>query len=94
MIHAKQFDLFCIQRLFILDSQALKTGFASTKQIVPDAIEVMPGIIPSVISEISVDVHQPVIAGGLVKTKEEVINALKSGAIAVSTSEKSLWFIE
>jgi len=94
LIHAKQFDLFCIQRLFILDSQALKTGFASTKQIVPDAIEVMPGIIPSVISEISVDVHQPVIAGGLVKTKEEVINALKSGAIAVSTSEKSLWFIE
>lgn len=50
----------------------------------------MPGIIPSVISEISVDVHQPVIAGGLVKTKEEVINALKSGAIAVSTSEKSV----
>jgi glycerol uptake operon antiterminator len=29
-----------------------------------------------------------------VRTKEEVINAIKAGAIAVSTSEKSLWFIE
>ncbi|MCP2239423.1 glycerol-3-phosphate responsive antiterminator [Thermoanaerobacterium thermosaccharolyticum] len=30
----------------------------------------------------------------MVKTKEDVINALSSGAVAVSTSEKSLWFID
>lgn len=94
LMYAKQFGAFCIQRLFLLDSQALKTGLNSTKQIEPDAIEIMPGIIPSMIGEIKKDVYHPVIAGGLVKTKEEVINALKAGAIAVSTSEKSLWFLE
>ncbi|MGB9679263.1 MAG: glycerol-3-phosphate responsive antiterminator [Thermoanaerobacteraceae bacterium] len=94
ILHAKQFGLFGIQRLFLLDSQALNTGLSTTKQMGPDAIEIMPGIIPSMIKEISADVHQPVIAGGLVKTKEEVINAIKSGAVAVSTSKKELWFIE
>lgn len=94
LTYAKQYGVFSIQRLFLLDSQALKTGLNSTKQIEPDAIEIMPGIIPSMINEIMKDIHHPVIAGGLVKTKDEVINALKAGAIAVSTSEKSLWFIE
>lgn len=94
LMHAKQLGIFSIQRLFLLDSQALKTGLNSTKQIEPDAIEVMPGIIPPMIGEITKDVRQLVIAGGLVKAKEEVINALKAGAVAVSTSEKNLWFIE
>ncbi|KHO63138.1 antiterminator [Thermoanaerobacter sp. YS13] len=94
LIHAKQFGFFCIQRLFILDSQALKTGLSSAKQIEADSIEILPGIMPLVIKEISFELRQPVIAGGLVKTKDEVINALKAGAIAVSTSEKNLWFIE
>jgi glycerol uptake operon antiterminator len=94
LIHTKQFNFFSIQRLFLLDSQALKTGLTTAKQIEPDSIEILPGIMPSVIKEISLEVRKPLIAGGLVRTKEEVINALKSGAIAVSTSEKSLWFIE
>ncbi|ERM92052.1 glycerol-3-phosphate responsive antiterminator [Caldanaerobacter subterraneus] len=92
--HAKDFGLFSIQRLFMLDSQALKTGLSSAKQIRPDAVEILPGIMPSIIKEVANDVLMPVIAGGLVRTKEEVINAIKAGAIAVSTSEKSLWFIE
>lgn len=94
LVHAKQFSLFCVQRLFILDSQALKTGLATVAQIDPDAIEILPGLIAPIVKEISQEVQKPVIAGGLVKTKEQVINALRSGATAVSTSEKNLWFIE
>ncbi len=95
LTYAKQIGFFVVQRFFLLDSQALKTGLTSAKQIQPDMVEIMPGIVvPSVITEIVTDINLPVIAGGLVKKKEEVINALKSGAIAISTSEKDLWFIE
>ena len=35
----------------------------------------------------------PIIAGGLVESKEDVMEVLKNGGIAVSTSKESLWDI-
>jgi glycerol uptake operon antiterminator len=36
-------------------------------------------------------VATPLIAGGLIETEEEVKKALASGAVAISTTRKSLW---
>lgn len=36
----------------------------------------------------------PVIAGGLIRTKSEVKEVLKSGALGISTSRKELWNLE
>ncbi len=94
LTYAKELGMPCIERIFLLDTQALKTGLNSIKQIEPTAIEVMPGVAHNVTRELATEVYHPIIAGGLVKTKEDVINALASGAVAVSTSEKSLWFID
>ncbi|MFU0781811.1 MAG: Glycerol-3-phosphate responsive antiterminator (mRNA-binding) [Thermoanaerobacterium thermosaccharolyticum] len=94
LTYAKELGMPCIERIFLLDTQALKTGLNSIKQIEPTAIEVMPGVAHDVTKKLTTEVYQPIIAGGLVKTKEDVINALSSGAVAVSTSEKSLWFID
>lgn len=94
LTYVKELGMLSIQRIFSLDSQALKTGLNAIKQIEPTAVEVMPGIVPSVIKDLSSKVYHPIIAGGLVKVKEDVINALSAGAIAVSTSERSLWFID
>ncbi|WKV08135.1 glycerol-3-phosphate responsive antiterminator [Thermoanaerobacterium sp. CMT5567-10] len=94
LIYAKELGMPCIERIFLLDTQALKTGLNSIKQIEPTAIEVMPGVAHNVTRELAMEIYHPIIAGGLVKTKEDVINALSSGAVAVSTSEKSLWFID
>ena len=33
----------------------------------------------------------PIIAGGLIDEKEDVINALKAGAEGISTTDKNLW---
>jgi len=33
----------------------------------------------------------PVIAGGLITTKKDIIEVLKAGALGVSTCNKSLW---
>ncbi|MBQ3075076.1 MAG: glycerol-3-phosphate responsive antiterminator, partial [Clostridia bacterium] len=38
------------------------------------------------------EVSVPLIAGGLIETKAEVMDALQSGAIAVSTGKEELWY--
>jgi glycerol uptake operon antiterminator len=56
----------------------------------PDAVEIMPGIAAKVIPRIHRDIDIPVIAGGLIMDKSDIIEALSKGAIGVSTSELSL----
>ena len=52
----------------------------------------MPGVLlPEVIGEVVDRFDGPVIAGGLVRTEEQVKVALNAGAAAVSTSKEELW---
>jgi glycerol uptake operon antiterminator len=88
---AKKNNLLAIQRVFLLDSLALEHNIKLINRTKPDCIEVLPGLIPEMIKYIQEQTNIPVIAGGLIKTKEEVDTALAAGAIAVSTSNKSLW---
>ncbi|UOQ48415.1 glycerol-3-phosphate responsive antiterminator [Gracilibacillus caseinilyticus] len=88
---AKKSGIVAIQRLFAIDSSAITKNIALIQKSNPDYIEVLPGIIPSVIKEIAEETRIPVIAGGLIKTEDEIESALASGAIAVTTSRRSLW---
>ncbi|GGD28733.1 glycerol-3-phosphate responsive antiterminator [Pontibacillus salipaludis] len=91
---AKRHNILAVQRLFLIDSQALDRNVAIMKKTQPDYVEVLPGLIPSFISEIKEELGIPIIAGGLIRTKEDVQLALTAGAHAVSTSRKELWEIE
>ncbi|NLM03648.1 MAG: glycerol-3-phosphate responsive antiterminator [Clostridiales bacterium] len=88
---AKEMDLFTIQRLFILDSQALETGIKSIHMAKPNAVEILPGIMPKIIKKVYNETNIPVIAGGLIQDKEDVIESLKAGAIGISSSCKDIW---
>lgn len=88
---ARKIGLVPIQRIFLLDSQSLLTGIAQIKMHRPDYIEVLPGLIPDLIEQVSKETNIPVITGGLIKTAAQVFEALKKGAVAISTSEESLW---
>jgi glycerol uptake operon antiterminator len=88
---AKHFGLLTVQRLFILDSLSIQTGLKMLQGNHPDLMEIMPGIIPKVIPEIKRHSQVPIIAGGMVSTKEEIIELLKAGAVAASTSREQLW---
>ncbi|GAB2539884.1 glycerol-3-phosphate responsive antiterminator [Gracilibacillus alcaliphilus] len=88
---AKQHTIYAIQRLFAIDSSAVEKNIDLINKTKPDYVEVLPGIIPSVIKEIIQSTNTPVIAGGLIKTREEVEMVLTHGAVAVTTSEASLW---
>ncbi|KAB3537726.1 glycerol-3-phosphate responsive antiterminator [Alkaliphilus pronyensis] len=88
---AKEMDIFIIQRLFILDSLSLETGIKSIRITKPDAIEILPGIMPKVIKTVNRETKIPLIAGGLIQDKEDVIEILKAGAIGASTSKEEIW---
>ncbi|WP_157037659.1 glycerol-3-phosphate responsive antiterminator [Ornithinibacillus californiensis] len=88
---AKKHRIMGIQRLFAIDSHAINHNVKLCKSIQPDYIEVLPGIIPHIMREIHEETGIPVIAGGLIRTKEEVENTLNGGAAAVTTSNKELW---
>lgn len=88
--HAKKLGLLCIQRIFLLDSQSIESGLKQVSRGDADIIEVLPGILPEIISSISESVLQPLIAGGLITTQRQIAEALKAGAVGVSTSSRAL----
>jgi len=88
---AREMNIFAIQRLFILDSLSLETGIKSIRTNRPDAVEILPGIMPKVIRQMRTETKTAVIAGGLINDKEDVIESLKAGAIGVSSSNRAIW---
>ena len=89
---AKELGLMTVQRFFILDSRSVSTAFESIKSAKPDMIEIMPGLMTRQITRFADSSDIPVIAGGLIETKEDVISALSAGASAISTSKTELWY--
>lgn len=88
---AKKRGVLAVQRMFLLDSLSLQTDVRIGKKFSPDYIEVLPGKLPEVIHEINEQVDIPIIAGGLINEQIDADNAYNAGAIAVSTSRKTLW---
>ena len=91
--YAKELGLYTVQRFFIIDAQSVKTSVESARQVSPDFIEIMPGLVTKVITRIKSSVSVPIITGGLIETKHEIMEALSAGAAAVSTSNPVLWSI-
>ncbi|MDL5613276.1 glycerol uptake operon antiterminator GlpP [Bacillus halotolerans] len=88
---AKQKKIYAIQRLFLLDTSAMEKSMEFVGKHKPDFIEVLPGIVPSLIQEIKEKTGIPIFAGGFIRTEQDVEQALKAGAVAVTTSDTKLW---
>lgn len=91
IIRAKKKNMIAVQRLFLLDSLALETSYKVIERAQPDYLEVLPGIMPEIIKEVRQQAGIPIIAGGLIRTKVNVTEALQAGAEAVTTSNPELW---
>jgi len=92
--HAKEEGLSTIQRLFLIDKGAIENGIKMIENCKPDAVEVLPGLMPSVIDMLTQKIKQPIIVGGLFSKREEIIVALESGALAISASSTDLWNLD
>lgn len=91
--HAKELGMYTVLRYFVVDSRALSTIEKQGGGVLPDMIEILPGIIPKIIKQVNKISKVPVIAGGLVAEKEDVMMALNNGAMAISTTSQDVWFM-
>jgi glycerol uptake operon antiterminator len=80
-----------IQRLLLVRHSQLAAGVASIRRAEPDAVEVLPGILLPDIRQSIPDLGRPLLAGGFIRTQEDVQTVLLSGAIAVTSSGEVLW---
>lgn len=92
--HAKQIGMITILRYFLLDSIAMENIKVQGKKAVqPDIVEILPGVVvPKVITKVKMISKVPIMASGLITEKEDIIHALNSGAIAISTTNQKMWF--
>lgn len=90
---SKSLNMFVIQRFFILDHLSLDTGIHSIESMRPNAVEILPGIMPKVTKIFTNKTNVPIITGGLIMDKEDVVQSLKAGAVAISTSKEEIWYM-
>ncbi len=89
---ARELKLYTVMRFFVIDSMAIENIYRQCEQARPDCIEILPGLMPKVIKRIVRAVREPVIAGGLITDKEDVMSALNAGAVSISTTNRELWY--
>lgn len=87
---AQDLHMYSILRVFVIDSIAL-SSLEKLDSLRPDFIEIMPGVMPKTIRKVCTNTSIPILAGGLIADKEDVMSALESGATAVSTTNQQVW---
>ncbi|WP_242960305.1 glycerol-3-phosphate responsive antiterminator [Garciella nitratireducens] len=90
---AKDLNMLVIQRCFVLDHLSLDTGIESINSIKPDAVEILPGIMPRIIKKFAESTNIPIIAGGLIMNKKDILQNLQAGAVGISTSKEEIWYM-
>jgi glycerol uptake operon antiterminator len=90
---ARTFEMYTIERTFLLDSAALETALRSIDRVQQDAVEVLPAMVaPHLIRQLwKTRPDIPVIAGGLINTFREIEDLRAQGVISVSVSNAALW---
>lgn len=90
---ARKHNMHTILRTFIIDSMSLETAIKNCNEYRPSAVEVMPGISEKIIKKVKANTNIPLIAGGLIEDKNDIISALNSGALAISTTKEDIWYM-
>ncbi len=89
---AKELLLYTVYRIFAIDSRVMD-NVAENRWIreYADIVEILPGLMPKVIRMVRKKLTTPIITGGLISEKEDVIAALNAGAAAISTTNQDVW---
>lgn len=89
---AKEMDLLTVHRLFAIDSGAVERGVKLIRRAQPHCVEILPALAYLEVAAAYPEVlERPVLAGGLLKSREDVSSILGAGAAGVSTSHQGLW---
>lgn len=89
---AKGCGLVTIQRLFAIDSGAVERGLKLIRRAEPEFVEILPALAyVEVAARYAEILELPVLAGGLLKSRQDISTILEAGAVGVSTSHQGLW---
>ena len=91
LVRAQALGFLTVFRIFMVDSLAFKSLNRAQNPKFPDFIEILPNSNGKTIRAVKEQIKRPLIVSGLITDKEDVINALKNGAIAISSTNKSVW---
>ena len=75
------------------DSLALENIRRTDQSSSADLVEILPGLMPKIISKLNGEIQKPIIAGGLISDKEDILTALNAGAVAISSTNQNVWFM-
>ena len=90
---AKELGMATVFRFFVIDSMAFDNIKKQYDAALPDFVAILPGIMPKIITRVTKMVSAPVIAGGLIGEKADIYAAIEAGAISISSTNQSTWFI-
>ncbi|MEG0541927.1 MAG: glycerol-3-phosphate responsive antiterminator, partial [Angelakisella sp.] len=88
---AKEQGLITVQRFFLIDSIAMENCRRYMETGMADMIEIMPATMPKIIKQIASTCRVPIIAGGLISDKEDIVLALQAGAMGISSTNRGVW---
>ena len=89
--YAKSLGFLTVLRIFMLDSKSIDSLEKINDDSSVDIIEMMPGIVVTVLKDEVVKNSKTIIAGGLISSKDDTLAILNSRVGAVSTSASNLW---
>lgn len=88
---AKELGVTSVQRVFLIDSAALARSEASVTRTAPDYVEFLPAPCPELFPMLSRKFGVPLIAGGLISSREMAEDLLSLGTVrAVTVSMATL----
>ena len=90
---AKELELYTVFRFFVIDSMAFDNIKKQYGAVQPDVVEILPALMPKIITKVVKLVSCPVIAGGLIAEKADIIAAIEAGAAAISSTNRKTWFL-
>ena len=88
---AKELSLYTILRIFVIDSMAYDNIERQLKTAKPDIIEILPALLPKAVKKICSLSSVPVIEGGLISDKEDIVTLLNSGIVSISSTNSDIW---
>ena len=89
--YASEKGIPTVQRFFMVDSRSVDTAIETMRASHPSMIEIMPAIAYKTITKLKKNTSVPIIAGGLIESKDEIFAAISAGASGISTGAAELW---
>lgn len=88
----KEVGVIAIQNMFLVDSDAFRSGIKYIQKYKPDAVNIMPISIPArYVKQIKEETNIKVLAGGLLVEKEELFEAIDKGISSVFASRREFF---